>query len=105
MNQLPYEYVGDELEIFVHATRWKAYWRSRLQSFIRGDVLEVGAGLGTNTLSLHNPNVTSWHCLEPDAALANQLAQATRSLPRCQVTTGTISSVGSARFDAILYID
>ena len=42
-------YVGTELELFQHATRWKAYYARALRRFIVGDVLEVGAGLGATS--------------------------------------------------------
>jgi SAM-dependent methyltransferase len=105
MSTAPYEYVGNELELFEHAKRWKAYWRSRIQSSIRGDVLEVGAGLGSNTASLQTPEVRSWRCLEPDPALADVLRQATKTLSGCTITTGTVESLSLERFDCILYID
>jgi len=105
MSNAQYEYIGSELELFSHAKRWKAYWRSRIQPSIRGDVLEVGAGLGSNTASLQTPGVRSWHCLEPDPALAEGLRQATSSLTGCTITIGTIESFSGERFDCILYID
>ena len=63
-----FEYSGTELELFAHATNWKAYWRRMLAPFVRGDVLEVGAGIGTNTPLLRELTTGAWTCLEPDAA-------------------------------------
>ena len=45
-------YVGTELELFQDAVRWKAYVRRTLAPYVRGDVLEVGAGIGGTTRSL-----------------------------------------------------
>jgi len=45
---------------------------SRIRPWIRGDVLEVGAGLGANTAFLQNSDVCSWHCVEPDPGLAGR---------------------------------
>ena len=39
-------YVGQELDVFAHAVHWKRYWSSQIEPYLRGDVLEVGAGLG-----------------------------------------------------------
>jgi 4-amino-4-deoxy-L-arabinose transferase-like glycosyltransferase len=52
-------YVGTELELFARALHWKSYWSRSIGRWVRGDVLEVGAGLGSNTLLLQNPTVTS----------------------------------------------
>ena len=107
----PFEYVGDELELFAGAVHWKLYFRSQLRTFIRGNVLEVGAGLGGTTKVLCQGAANSWTCLEPDAKLADRLRMeiaqdsvlAARSI---QVTTGTMAEVPvGALFDTILYID
>ncbi|MBL0098135.1 MAG: hypothetical protein IPP46_17795 [Bacteroidetes bacterium] len=55
--------------LVMHITE-KGYYRKKLTPFISGDVLEAGAGIGETTRHLFNENVTSWTCLEPDAALA-----------------------------------
>ena len=54
------EYLGHELEIFAHAVNWKRYWASLIRRYIRGDVLEVGAGIGTNTPYLKDLQTSSW---------------------------------------------
>jgi SAM-dependent methyltransferase len=105
MSSTEFRYVGEELTVFALAQRWKAYWSSRLRPWIQGDVLEVGAGLGTNTPIMHNPAVRSWHCLEPDADLVATLRDAVSSVPSCTVTTGTVHSLANQGYDAILYID
>lgn len=100
-----FSYQGRELDVFAAALHWKAYWASRIGRWVRGDVLEVGAGLGANTTLLQNSRVRSWRCIEPDPQLAAQLAGAVAHLPVCSVSAGTIASVAESRFDAILYID
>jgi Methyltransferase domain len=107
----PFEYVGDELELFAGAVRWKRYFQSQLRSFIRGDVLEVGAGLGGTTKVLCQSAINSWTCLEPDTKLAGRLrADIAHDPPFASrpihVTTGTMADVSpAALFDTILYID
>jgi len=100
-----FTYQGQELDVFAAAANWKKYWSSRLRRWVRGDVLETGAGIGANTALLQGGQVRSWHCLEPDPKLAATLRQAVASLPDCRVTVGTIASVSAAQYDAILYID
>ena len=42
-------YVGSELELFSEARNWKAYFSRVLAPYVRGQVLEVGGGIGSNT--------------------------------------------------------
>ncbi|HOW17923.1 MAG TPA: class I SAM-dependent methyltransferase [Phycisphaerae bacterium] len=104
-----YRYVGQELELFALATNWKRYFRRHLRPFIRGDVLEVGSGIGSVTRVLCEAHHRSWTCLEPDATLAGRLAGALRCRPlpvRVEVLTGTTADLPPQRlFDSILYID
>ena len=100
-----FTYQGQELDVFAGASNWKRYWGSRLRKWISGDVLEPGAGIGANTVLLQNPEVRSWHCLEPDARLAARLARAVTHLPNCSVTQGMVAAVAGKSFDTILYVD
>lgn len=101
MVSTEFQYVGSELELFRKARNWKAYWSSRIRPHLRGDVLEVGAGLGANTELLAGENFTTWTALEPDAELTRGLA-----LPsaRHRLVNATLADIGG-RFDTILYID
>ena len=99
-----FKYAGSELELFEKARNWKAYWRGQIQEFIRGEVLEVGAGIGANTLTLADLAYDRWTCLEPDAALAGRIAVPPGG--RHQFAVGTIDDLpAEKKFDAILYID
>lgn len=108
MSELAYP--GGELALFEQAHNWKAYLRREIAPHLRGDVLEVGAGIGATTavLSPAAP-VRSWSCLEPDPSLAAQLAAAVSALGsavRYQLHTGTLDDLPeAARFDTILYVD
>jgi SAM-dependent methyltransferase len=99
-----FKYVGSELDLFEKAKNWKAYWSGKIREFIRGDVLEVGAGIGANTKLFTGLDFRRWTCLEPDAALVARM----EALPdsRHSSVTGTMDDLpAEARFDAILYID
>jgi len=72
---------------------------------VRGDVLEVGAGIGANTHELHGPSVRSWLCLEPDATLAAQAKLALAPLATCEVVVGTTLDAKLGVYDSVLYID
>src|SRR5690349_9501746 len=106
---LAYEYVGNELDLFAHAVNWKRYFGSRLAPFIRGDVLEVGAGIGETTRHLCDGRQRSWVCLEPDPGLAQRLTaslEARPVTPQPTVRVGTVADLESdALFDSVLYID
>jgi len=104
-----FTYVGGELGLFAHATNWKRYWSRAFSPYLSGSVLEVGAGIGTNTVLLRSATPGAWTCLEPDPKLVvdlksvldkNQLAGS------CRVIEGTITSLPAAeRFDTIIYVD
>ena len=68
-----YKYIGSELDLFMHAVNWKSYWSSLIGLVLKGKVLEVGAGKGTNTEMLFSKDYSTWVCLEPDPHLAEQL--------------------------------
>ena len=99
-------YPGGELEIFARAERWKAYWQTRIAAYVRGEVAEVGAGIGGNAVALRElvTRAARWTCFEPDPNLAEACRQAVASLP-CEVLTGTLAAAGAQRFDTILYLD
>jgi SAM-dependent methyltransferase len=102
-------YMGGELGLFARAGRWKRYWISQLRPFIQGEVLEVGAGIGANTLRLRSDSELRWVCLEPDPQLAATLLEQLAGMPLApgiEVLTGTLDALDPAeRFDSILYID
>lgn len=102
-------YHGRELYLFAEAKQWKAYWTSRVRRYLGEDVLEVGAGIGSNTLFLCAGKPRRWVCVEPDAQLAKQIQITLKDAPcrrHCEVITGTLDDVTADEgFDTILYID
>ncbi len=103
-----FTYVGSELELFAGVHNWKSYWSSRIRRFITGDVLEVGAGIGSNTPYLAGGQWQRWVCLEPDPLLAAQLTLNLAGSPGCsgcETVCGTVQSLGETQFDTIIYID
>jgi SAM-dependent methyltransferase len=96
-----FEYAGSELTLFEKAVNWKSYWRAQIAPYVKGDVLEVGAGIGANTKVLVALPHRSWTCLEPDRSLLAQIGF--QGVAHREVA-GTIADV-SETFDSILYID
>jgi len=103
------DYIGNELELFKHAHNWKQYYAKFVKQFLKGDVLEVGAGIGETTHSLCNGTQTSWVCVEPDAELSKEIEAKKKSgyLPSfLEIQTTTLEGIDPKRkFDAIIYID
>jgi 2-polyprenyl-3-methyl-5-hydroxy-6-metoxy-1,4-benzoquinol methylase len=106
---MTYSYQGSELDLFQHAVNWKRYYARRLRPYIAGDVLEVGAGIGATSRFLCHERLTSWTCLEPDAALVARLKAVLEREPLSVPSTvwqGTLADLpAEERFDTILYID
>ena len=102
-----FKYPGEELVLFQQATHWKKYFSRQIKPYIKGNVLEVGAGIGSTTLLLNDGSADQWLMLEPDAQLSAQLKSKieTKALPaNCRLQTGTIDQLTST-FDTIIYID
>jgi SAM-dependent methyltransferase len=103
-----FKYVGSELDLFAAAGNWKMYWSRQIQLFLTGDILEVGAGIGSNTRFLDCGGAGRWVCLEPDPELAGQLAASLGGMEsgRAHETDcGTLESLSGQQFDTIVYID
>lgn len=100
------DYIGNELELFQHAKHWKGYFSSYIKKYIKGDILEVGAGFGVNTRYLVNDSVSSWTFIEPDAHLADRIIEYTTELKILKkVIVGTLQNLECELYDTIIYID
>jgi protein-L-isoaspartate O-methyltransferase len=104
-----FHYIGSELDLFAAATNWKAYWSQRIDSYLSGDVLEVGAGIGSNTGMLSTRASGKWVCLEPDPNLAAQLSDHLKEMNgqvKFESACGTLQTLKeNETFDTILYVD
>ena len=102
-------YIGQELELFALATNWKRYVKAEIGKYLIGDVLEIGAGIGSTTLALHDGTARRWVCLEPDDDQAKRLRTTlTRSwgvyVPA--VIAGSLRALADRQsFDCVLYLD
>jgi ubiquinone/menaquinone biosynthesis C-methylase UbiE len=100
-------YIGTELDVFGQARNWKQYLRELASPYLRGDVLEVGGGIGETSHAFRSEAQSSWTALEPDWQLATRLQRRVAGLRQSvQVVAGTIQAVRDrALFDAVIYID
>lgn len=109
VNGYKHAYVGGELDLFALAKNWKTYVKTQIADYVRGDVLEVGAGIGGTTVALHDGTARHWVCLEPDTTLAARLLDRVRAYTDSSATSIVVGSlntfVDSPCFDCILYID
>ncbi len=106
MNE-DYKYPGEELILFNNARKWKKYFSKTIKKHTKGNVLEVGAGIGNNTLLLNDGSFHSWLLLEPDSEMATTLQEKIRinKLPaNCKCENKTIFEINES-FDTIIYID
>ena len=106
MNE--FKYAGAELELFAAARNWKSYWSQQIRPFLSGDILEVGAGIGSNTLILDPGGAGRWMCLEPDPDLFAALIKTLGNAPCRRLyepVCGTLQSLKDQQFDTIVYID
>lgn len=103
-----FTYIGTELELFAQAQNWKKYIRFLLRRYIKGDVLEVGAGIGSNTKLLSRSSYSTWLCLEPDPKLFQALEYSIEShgISNCCAQNATLEALeNKSLFDSILYLD
>jgi SAM-dependent methyltransferase len=103
-----FKYAGSELDLFAAVWNWKAYWSGQIRPFLAGDILEVGAGIGSNTRLLDRGFAGRFVCLEPDPELNRQLVKNLREAKpgrAYETPCGTLASLAGQQFDTILYID
>jgi len=104
-----FEYVGDELSLFQHAVNWKKYYAGVLAKYIKGDVLEVGGGIGATARTLCNPSVKRWVSVEPDPELVKLMRDSFEKEPlpvEPEIVTGTIDDAPvDEKYDSVIYID
>ncbi len=99
------DYIGDELSLFADAVNWKNYWSNTLEPLVGDKVLEVGAGIGSNTALLRRRN-QQWTALEPDQTQANQIRNSQPDDENLKVICGFLSDISAEQqYDTLVYID
>jgi len=105
------QYLGTELDLFAMAFSWKTYVKREVGQYIKGHVLEVGAGIGETTKALKNGHEESWTCLEPDRSLAERIPATldNKVCGQCEVPQVIVGDIDhpecNRNYDTILYID
>jgi SAM-dependent methyltransferase len=102
-------YIGGELDLFSLATNWKRYVKAAIRNHLVGDVLEVGAGIGSTTAAMHDGTAHRWICLEPDLCNAKRLKKSVieqLKLKQTHVIAGSLDALSKhSAFDCVLYMD
>jgi len=92
-----------ELELFASAQNWKKHWSASMIRHLRGAVVEVGAGIGSNSEHLLSSGIEQLTSLEPDEQLFSVLS-ARNTARRVTCVRGTLADLDQ-KFDSIVYID
>jgi len=103
-----FKYVGSELDLFAEVHNWKSYWSQQIRPYLRGDILEVGAGIGSNAEFLDPRCPGHTVCLEPDPLLTAQLSARIAGINSgrtSEAVCGTLQTLKGRQFDSIVYID
>jgi SAM-dependent methyltransferase len=95
--------ISCELTLFSAAQNWKRYWAATVSKYLQGAVLEVGAGIGSNSTYLLTERVVNLTLLEPDEELFSTLGEGVYP-ERVTCMKGGLSDVDEI-FDSIVYID
>jgi len=101
-------YIGQELNLFSVAKNWKCYVKRTIGGYLVGDVLEIGAGIGSTTAAMHDGKAHSWVCLELDLSNATRLKRLVveRSPYKAEVIAGSLDALAKrSSFDCVLYMD
>jgi len=102
-------YIGQELTIFAHATKWKEYYTSIIRPYFGKHVVEVGAGIGATSRGMCDGLQQEWICLEPDPALRSEIDRLIsdgKLPPCCRTQSGFVSDLSPASpVDTFIYID
>jgi len=101
------KYIGNELQIFSIALKWKQYWSSLiLQDTTVKNSIEIGAGIGSNIPYLVGHS-KKFYVLEPDTFFyENHLKPYSLRYNSITAINGTISNiVNKIKLEHIFYID
>ncbi len=103
-----YIYKGNELSLFQNACNWKKYLFLQLKPYIKGSVVEAGAGLGANVKWFISNAISEITLLEPDETMSKALKEKlanNNQVRKYTIVNGQINDLSGRLFDTILYVD
>ena len=99
------DYIGQELDYFQHATRWKKYWTEEISKIIPEifGLVEIGSGIGSNSPFFKSIS-GEYLGIEPDKSLVSKACQI---YPRFNFLQGDVKLLGTIEFafNCVAYID
>ena len=95
----------DELHALAHARRFHRWLVALLGPALHGDVLEVGAGIGTVTRVLASRDGLRVTSLEPDPVLYAELSAARDEMPGVDLRNCSTLDLEGERFDSVVYVN
>lgn len=102
------KYPGTELTLSSKASNWKAYLADKIGDHFHGDVLDVGAGLGSNTTYLANSQCRTWTFLEPDRTFSDSLQKTAENFEELSfkfIHSTLREHTFTQKYDTICYLD
>lgn len=102
-----FTYSGTELEALAEADNYYSWIVEQFRPWLRGDVAEVGAGIGTFAQRLAaEPSVERLHLFEPDPGMGVELERRFAGNDRIEVVHGVFDgSAVSGMSDAIVLVN
>ena len=96
-----------QIDIFYNTKNWKNYWTKGLSEFIKGDILDVGSGTGSNIPFYSKINNSSQiTCLEPDKKLFSNLRKKHKNKKKIIIKNLKLSQLkNTKKFKTIIYAD
>tara|TARA_B100002052_G_scaffold293850_1_gene317666 strand:- start:994 stop:1686 length:693 start_codon:yes stop_codon:yes gene_type:complete len=96
-----------QIDIFYNTKNWKNYWTKGLSDFIKGDILDVGSGTGSNIPFYSKViNTSQITCLEPDKKLFSNLKKKHKNKKKIIIKNLKLSQLkNTKKYKTIIYAD
>lgn len=105
-NHVQEDYFGKDLEAMSFALNYHKWILDEFKAFIKGDVAEIGAGIGDVSKMLLNFDITSLSSFEPSKNMFIQLSKEVRGLNKVNAYNLFFDDkIDDNTFDTVIYIN
>ena len=98
-----------QMEFFYNTKNWKNYWVNGLKELIKGKVMDIGTGIGSNLpFYLNLKTIKKLVCLEPDIKLYKKIKKKFNRSKKNKIffkNTDLLKLRSKEKFDTIIYAD
>ena len=98
-----------QIEFFYNTKNWKNYWVNGLKELIKGKVMDIGTGIGSNLpFYLNLKTIKKLVCLEPDIKLYKKIKKKFHKTKKNKIffkNTDLLKLRSKEKFDTIIYAD